>query len=297
MDQVSFANPKLREIPIDVRLRPKKNLLIGVLLVFATICVAALGILITSLLLAAKISCLVLLAAAGSIAAVVRVGRLARRHFVNPQSVLVKDSRDPVLYLRSFYDDYDEISKYQNKKTPEENLASVLRELGPVIAVGKPGDSELPFLGATRVYLKDANWKPHVERLMEISKLVVIHPDLSLGVLWELEAVKRLVQPDKLLISFLHWQAFGLNSESYKRFSDTFQQLFGHALPLGRHNTTFVYFESDWSPRSIELIPMPPLFNPWIPFIPSLTYSPYIRVSAIREKLMPVFSKRGMIEF
>src|SRR5690349_2668691 len=135
MGELALANPKLRNIPFEVRLRPRRQLIIGTLLVCATVLVAALGFAIMLLLTAEKIGCLIMLVLVATITAVLRVARLARRHFIDPQRTLLKDPRDPVLYLRSFYDDYEETSSHLNKKTPEENLALVLRAVGPVIAV------------------------------------------------------------------------------------------------------------------------------------------------------------------
>jgi hypothetical protein len=299
MHQLRFTNPKLQEFPIDLRFRPKKNLLIGIFLILAALLIALVGFLFIFILLSDRQSCIFihLLISAAIVNSLVRVIRLAHRHFINPAKKLQGDPRDPVLYLRSFYDDYEEIPAYQSRRTPEEVLARILRRVGPVIAIGKPGEEGLPFLGATRIYLKDENWRPHVKKLISISQLVVIHADISLGVLWELEAVKQLVEPQRLLISLLLWQSYDddLRRRFYEQFSKLFTKVFERNLPAWTDHMTLIYFESGWTPCSIEIEPRYPLFNPWIPFI-DISYSPFIPPEDIRDALIPIFRLRGMIQ-
>jgi len=84
----------------------------------------------------------------------------------------VLSGRQPVVYLRSFSDDRP-AARLNGGRTEEEHLAAVLEPVGPFVAVGRPGEP-LPELGARRMYLKDAEWKDVVERLIRSAKLVVI---------------------------------------------------------------------------------------------------------------------------
>lgn len=121
---------------------------------------------------------------------------------------LLADGRQPVLYLRSFADDVtaaqaDGGEKPYNIYSREEKLAAALSTVGPVIAVGKPGEP-LPRLGAARLYLPYDDWQPTVLRLMDLSQLIVFRlgPGAGQGLRWELEQA-RTTQPARKLILLL----------------------------------------------------------------------------------------------
>ena len=46
-------------------------------------------------------------------------------------------------------------------RTPEQELADILEHVGPVVAVGKPGEP-LPELGAARLYVSHDEWQGKV---------------------------------------------------------------------------------------------------------------------------------------
>ncbi|GAA1931410.1 transferase [Streptantibioticus ferralitis] len=115
---------------------------------------------------------------------------------------LLADGRRPVLYLRSFNDDdsaarVDDVAAV-NIHSREEQLAGALGTLGPVIAVGRPGEP-LPRLGAARFYLPLDDWQPVVLRLMELSQLIVLRLGLGEGLWWEVEQA-RATQPARKLV-------------------------------------------------------------------------------------------------
>jgi hypothetical protein len=69
------------------------------------------------------------------------------------------DSRPPVVYLRSFADD----SKAANRlgiaadlkaNTEEGEIAEIVRSVGPLIAIGRPGE-QVSYYGAARIYVGD----------------------------------------------------------------------------------------------------------------------------------------------
>src|SRR5262249_36321363 len=112
----------------------------------------------------------------------------AKKHATGPQSPIY-DSRPHVLYLRSFQTDVStpfEALAAGNFTTLEEQLADVLRPLGEMIAIGRPGD-QLPTTGAARIYATDAEWKSVVLTRMQSAPLVVIRPGTGAGLLWEFE--------------------------------------------------------------------------------------------------------------
>jgi hypothetical protein len=124
-------------------------------------------------------------------------------------SALRADGRRPVLYLRSFADDetaatvdrmpggveVSALSIYSR----EEQLAGALSAVGPVIAVGRPGEP-LPYLGAARFYLPDDEWRAGVRTLMDLSQLIVLRLGVGEGLWWEVEQVRATQPAHKLVL-------------------------------------------------------------------------------------------------
>jgi hypothetical protein len=74
------------------------------------------------------------------------------------RSLIQRPGERPVLLLRSFDDEelVDPRPASLLQRRYEENLSSALSHLGPVITVGRPGDS-LGFAGAARFYVSQDN--------------------------------------------------------------------------------------------------------------------------------------------
>jgi len=125
-------------------------------------------------------------------------------------ALLAADARAPVLYLRSFLDDditgagslgarvWRSIRSYRHVVSVEQELARVLGRVGPVVAIGRPGES-LPELGAARLYRRDDDWRATVSELMRRARLVVVRTGTTPGLQWEIEQAKRLVPPERLI--------------------------------------------------------------------------------------------------
>lgn len=113
------------------------------------------------------------------------------------------DTRQPILLLRSFADDTtplvrsgDQHSWMRSIVSPtiwtlEETIEEILREHGPLIAIGRPGES-VPPAGAAREYLNGDNWKERVEELIGEVRFVVIILGETEGLKFEYEALLRL---------------------------------------------------------------------------------------------------------
>ena len=212
----------------------------------------------------------------GVIAIFVRCRTLAKRYALDPQSVVLKDERQPILYLRSFKQDRDGGGRDYAKKT-ELSLTSALSDIGPLVAVGEPGE-ELPPLGATRFYFENHEWKERVKELMSMSGLVVIHPSNTDGVEWEIAAVKQNVPPERIvfvLASWLSLKRYGRRIE-YDLLSAQLKDLMGISLPAKADGYYFLYFTEDWSPQFSR----PSWFGRW-------TSSQSI--ASFRAALKPVF--------
>jgi hypothetical protein len=142
-----------------------------------------------------------------------RVRRAARRTAVHSmEEVRTKDTRAPLLFLRSFHD--DQVSFTQNdfgnifqralvRGSLFSNLDELLTErywhIGPVIAIGKPGET-LPPLGAARAYLVGESWHTIMANLMREARVIIISLDHTEGVMWELRHAYETGCLNKVLI-------------------------------------------------------------------------------------------------
>jgi hypothetical protein len=117
------------------------------------------------------------------------------------------DRRAPVLYLRSFAQDATSIKgAFALQQTLglhgtfEEQLYEAFAPIGPLIAVGVPGQS-LPTPGAHRVYADADLWQDKVEALMRSASLVVILVGKGgAGLGWEIERAFATVERSRLLL-------------------------------------------------------------------------------------------------
>jgi hypothetical protein len=123
--------------------------------------------------------------------------------------LMANDRRRPILLLRSFSDESMSIAEapsfaltwgqVSSLARMEESIADQLRPFGPLIAIGKPGES-LPRLGASRNYYSDAQWQAAALELMQEALLIVVIAGVSPGLRWELEAIARAGHRSKLLV-------------------------------------------------------------------------------------------------
>jgi hypothetical protein len=129
-----------------------------------------------------------------------RYDREVRRREAPPVSTdeFTSTEQRPVVYLRSFDDDQS-AARIRGKLTEEEHLALVLKQIGPFVAVGRPGES-LPELGASRVYLGDESWQQAVDQLLRSARLVLIRTGSTTGLGWEVERAVRVLTPERLVL-------------------------------------------------------------------------------------------------
>jgi len=125
---------------------------------------------------------------------------------LDAEAVMDGDGRRPILYLRSFTSDGSIVSRGSEvfgtellPTTLEERLCDVLKDSGPVVAIGKPGEA-YPELGASRAYVDDDAWQETVLHLMRKSQLVVFRAGESGGFWWEVQVAVREVRPQNLLV-------------------------------------------------------------------------------------------------
>jgi len=187
--------------------------------------------------------------------------RLRRRARVYTPLTLEKvGTRDPILYLRSFYEDESESIWRADLKSSEEVLVSALKEVGPFIAVGDPKTKEkpnqaMPHLGGLRIFFKKGEWQEKVKHLMTISQFVVIDTGFSSGLQWEVGTAVSTVHPQKLILSFLSWDSLdGSTRQSlYESFAKDFKERTGMSLPERLGKATFILFDANWTSHLIEI--------------------------------------------
>ncbi|HET9976735.1 MAG TPA: NINE protein [Burkholderiaceae bacterium] len=141
--------------------------------------------------------------------------RRSRRHDApSATEAQAADPRPPVLYLRSFRDDGIALDNAESGvfarwlqrivvlTTPEQECARSLQAVGPVIAIGKPGEP-LPELGAARLYVGHEVWQAEVGALLARAGLVVLRVGSSPGVLWEIEQALARVPRERVVFAVL----------------------------------------------------------------------------------------------
>jgi hypothetical protein len=138
----------------------------------------------------------------------VRGRRLVAQH---AEDVMASDGRPPVLLLRSFADDQLVLDRPDNvlgtmfghrPVTFEEMLADVCSWYGPVIAIGRPGET-LPPLGAARLWVDHGAWQHKVATLLRDCGAVVMIMGAIKGkdgLAWEVETIRNLGLLGKLVL-------------------------------------------------------------------------------------------------
>jgi hypothetical protein len=121
------------------------------------------------------------------------------------EEILKSDPRPPVVYLRSFRDDSatalvpnSSVSTlFSVTRTEEQQIAEVFGELGPFIAIGRPGES-LPELGAARMHVANEQWQETVADLMKRARLVLYRASDTQGFKWEVQRGGELLGPTRM---------------------------------------------------------------------------------------------------
>jgi hypothetical protein len=207
--------------------------------------------------------------------------RLARvgQSLMAPDAValLARDQRLPVVYLRPFEEDAREISddpeglriggievthSYNRRASKEENIAQLLRSLGPLVAVGRPGDRLAP-LGAARLYLRDDEWQTKMRRFVADAVAVVIRPEASSGIKFELALVARTVDPRRVLMLTpdRHFQ-----SSAYERMRGLVRESLGVSLPIDGPFDAFM-FDARGEPVALLIEGLPYLYGDALRFV------------------------------
>jgi ankyrin repeat protein len=203
---------------------------------------------------------------------------------LSANEVLENDPRPPVIYLRSFKDDrgagrplgilrgsnikyaWHMILGFYNAPhefmgwSEEEILAQVLQTVGPMVAIGRPGE-KLPQLGAARVYVEDAEWQQKVHEFLDEAALVVLRLGKTEGFWWEVEQSAGRLDPRRLVflvpLHEVQYEEFRKRAEKYfpkglpAYSSSPLRSLFGKRVD-GKVRG-LIYFKPDWTPVFVNL--------------------------------------------
>ena len=155
--------------------------------------------------------------------------------------------RGSVVFLRSFKDE-DSIVATENKKTIEQSLNRLFSSTGPFIGLGNPRE-RWAKAGAKRAYFDYESWQEQIIIMINTAKLVVIKADDTPSLIWEIEKVKSLLSPDKVVLFFpptFFNERTRVNN--FWRFMEEMQIKMPDQIVLHR----FWTFDSDWVAHPIN---------------------------------------------
>lgn len=165
--------------------------------------------------------------------------------------LLERDSRAPLIYLRSFTADRSSIQgdlPAPGSDSDEDLCASLLADLGSMIAVGRPGEP-VPPIGVPRLYVKDEYWVKCVTEFMQKSRLTVIQYGVSPGLRTELGIAFGL-DPRRVLLRFpgeADWEHFRA----------------ARGLPATDKPVALLGFREGWEPRLVAMHENTDFGNPY----------------------------------
>ena len=142
--------------------------------------------------------------------------------------------------------------------TAEQSIVRYFRELGPILAIGKPGEAYAE-VGAHREYVSDDEWRGVVVERLRECQAVLIQPAQSAGMAWELDTVFGLCRPEQILIILADVQ---LRANEYEDLRERLAPLVRGKVPRCppyRGCPAVMWFDRDGSVHWSEVSYKPPL--------------------------------------
>ena len=186
---------------------------------------------------------------------------IGRKRIARNEARIVDDRRPYVLYLRSFKEEVT-TSRFVPRfglLTEEQHLSHALGGLGPLLAIGMPGEP-LPQLGANRVMVDEAHWRSVVIGWIRRASLIVLRVGNTPSFWWEVRQVFRLADPTKVIFVAPHGRA------RYEEFANALERLrpggvnmpsyVAAATESGVSIAGFVAFDVVWQ-ASWHALPLP----------------------------------------
>lgn len=181
--------------------------------------------------------------------------RRGRRHLqASADELRATDPRPPVLYLRSFEADDVMTASRGLGNSAEEALVAALNAIGPVVALGEPGE-KLPPLGAARAYSTDDRWQLHISDWAAEASQVVLLAGHTPNFWWEVRHLVASGALDKAVFLLP-------GGDAYHAFRQRFMgEVPGVALPATLPGTGEMFTVAGilkFSGNASRLYPVPP---------------------------------------
>ena len=184
---------------------------------------------------------------------VVQLGR--RLGLKHAEARSAADTRRAVVYLSSFEE--NRVLRFVRflltmarrpwgtPHTLEEKVISVMKRVGPVVALSRTGE-KLPALGAARICTDAHTWEDKARTSISAARAVVFGPGIT-GLFWaEVALARELSRPDRLIFWFFRSTYQEFRREAISRAA------LPAALPEAARRVRFLYFQSDWNPVFVE---------------------------------------------
>lgn len=160
-------------------------------------------------------------------------------------------------------------------------MARAFGRVGPVIAIGLPGET-VPPLGAARLLVTEKAWEPEVSALMAKARLIIIRAGTSPGVLTEMRMAVEASRAECLLL------VVPAEYKAYESFRVAAQTIFPCNLPEWTtqiqepdRQLALVLFGKNWTPalhvyqkRRYSLAPLEGAFRRFLRERPNLVCRP-----------------------
>jgi hypothetical protein len=197
-----------------------------------------------------------------------RAIRWGRRLLTISAEEVLQSDQPFVVYLRSFRDEDlpstkptlpigARLAAYDERlgERPEERLIIVAQGIGPMVALGRPGDL-LPPIGAARIYIPktstDDEWQSVVQDLCQRASMVIVKVSaMTPGLLWEIQNVPRFIHPERLIIYMPRDRDSQGDAPQQGEFLTRYGEYFPKKLPRDPGDARCLIFDAEWNPTPI----------------------------------------------
>jgi hypothetical protein len=163
-------------------------------------------------------------------------------------------SLNPIRFVKMLFD--------ISSATAEESLSREFSKIGNPIAIGQPG-SWVDVPGAAKTYVPDNEWQLKVADLICRAKIIVLQPGASQGVAWEMQRIREMAAPRRLLLNLASFRG---DPSGFSAPRKLIQEHLGVSLPRTvpyLDNKIFVWFDEHWKPQVEEVEYKSPLIWPF----------------------------------
>jgi len=199
---------------------------------------------------------------------------------LDAMDVMRRDPRAPVVYLRPFNedarertthdldaaDDYGDLGNHLvvtqlrqlrmlfqgyfglHDLTLEEEFSLAVREVGPMVAIGRPGEA-VQTAGALRFYVADNDWKQAIEEVLPKASIVIWHAGTSQGTWWELETIVKNVDPRRVILII---PSPVRRADAYHDLQRRSKDVLPIPLPNLWEDINVITFDSQWQPQGFS---------------------------------------------